>query len=399
MESKSNRTVRTTTGGRRVNNRSAMLRRLKRKRRIALTSILVFFLVLAAVLITAGIFIYKNVTLTKVDLREYTTLSYSGYDGNGTLYAELNGDGKFDDFFSNVTITITPNGGLCNDDEVQITYSYDKEKAKEQKLWVSGKEKIVHMHGLPDANIISYEELFQNADITWEGISPAVSVTVTNTSTEEFLKTVEFQIDEEKEYFAKGDTVTIKAVFDEEQAGKLGYVIESGPDGFTKEVTIDNVDEYVTDASELTTDQIRQLDQHARTLFGDANEFGLRIFCEAHLVPTYVNGKSTFEWTTPQLISIYFNVLSDESYFGQMGVHMNDVKIVYDAAITQSDGVTSGAEAVVRYDNLIKRADGSIDLMLDSGRIISASGSDKNIKKMVGNQEEEEYTSTKIANP
>ena len=76
---------------------------------------------------------------------------------------------------------------------------------------------------------------------------------------------------------------------------------------------------------------------------------------------------------------------------------MNDVKLVYDAPITQSDGVTASTEAVVRYDNLIRRADGTIELNLESGRIISASGSDRNIKKMVNNQEEEEYTSTKLS--
>lgn len=384
------------SNGKTLNNRSAMIKRLKRRRAIVLSATILIFLLLIAGLTTGGIFIYKNVTLTKIDLRDYTNLTYSGYNEEGILHAEIKDDGMYKDFFETVDITITPNGSLSNGEEVELIYTYDKELAKEQKLWVSGTEKTVDMHGLPEAKQVSYDELFQNAKVTWEGISPEVVVTVENTSQEDFLKTIQFQVKGDKEFFAKDDIVVVEAVFDEEQAKKKGYIIESGDNGYQKEIVIDNVDEYLTDASDLTEEDIKQLDQNARTLFGDANEFGLRIFCEAHLIPTYVNGNTTFEWTNPQLISVYFNVLTDQTYLGQMGTRVNDVKFVYDAAITQSDGVTSPAEAVVRYDNLIRRADGTIDLKIDSGRIISASGSDKNIKKMVSNQEEEEYTSTKL---
>ena len=379
-----------------ITTRNAMIKRLKRRRAIVLSATIAIFLLLIAGLTMGGILIYKNATLTKIDLRDYTNLTYSGYNEEGTLHAEIKSDGLYDEFFDTVKIKITPNGSLCNGEEVELIYTYDEELAKEQKLWVSGTEKIVNMHGVPDAIEISYEELFKNASITWEGISPEVVVTVANTSQEEFLKTIQFQIAGGKEFFAKGDTVIVEAIFDEEQAKKKGYVIEPGEKGYQAEVVIDNVDEYLTDASDLTAEDMKQLDQNARTLFGDANEFGLRIFCEAHLVPTYVNGNTTFKWTSPQLISVYFNVLTDQTYLGQMGTRVNDVKFVYDAAITQSDGVASPAEAVVRYDNLIRRADGTIDLKIESGRIISASGSDKNIKKMVSNQEEEEYTSTKL---
>ena len=377
--------------------RSAMIRRLKRRRAKVLTCSILIFILLAAGITFAGITIYKNITLTKIDLREYTTLTYTGYNSRGTLHAEVKGDGLNKDFFDTVKIDISPNGNLSNGQEVILTYSYDEKMAKEQKLWISGTEKTVNMHGLPEATTISCEELFRNAKVTWEGISPEVAVTIENTSTDDFLKTVQFLPTDEKEYYAKGDVITLEAVFDKEQAVKRGYVIESGADGYKKEIVIDNVDEYITDASELTSDQIRQLEDNARGLFGDANEFGLRIFCEAHLMPSYENGNTTFRWTNPRLISVYFNVLTDQSYFGQLGVHMNDVKLVYDAPITQSDGVTASTEAVVRYDNLIRRADGTIELNLESGRIISASGSDRNIKKMVNNQEEEEYTSTKLS--
>lgn len=379
--------------------RSALVKRLKRKRRTVVTMEIITIWIVIAGLFAAGFFIYMNSTRIKINLSEYASLAYSGYDTRGTLFVELNDDGAYEDFFKSVSIDISPNTTLSNGDEVLITYTYDKKIAKELKLWVKGTRQVITMHGLPQATHLTVDKLFANASITWEGISPEVAVTVENISQDDFLKTVTFEIADDKTYFAKGDTVTIEAIFDNQKAEAEGYVIEAGEDGYRKEVVIDDVDEYLLDASELTSEQIKQLDAHARTLFGDANEYGLRIFCEAHLIPVYVNGKSTFQWTSPNLISIYFNVMTDESHFGEKEIHINDIKFVYDAAITQSDGVTSGAEAVVRFDSLIKHPDGTIDLNIDSGKIISASGSDRNIKKLVGNQGEEEYTSTKIELP
>ena len=175
-----------------------MIKRLKRRRAIVLSATILIFLLLIAGLTTGGIFIYKNVTLTKIDLRDYTNLTYSGYNEEGTLHAEIKDDGMYKDFFETVDITITPNGSLSNGEEVELIYTYDKELAKKQKLWVSGTEKTVDMHGLPEAKQVSYDELFQNAKVTWEGISPEVVVTVENTSQEDFLKTIQFQVKGDK---------------------------------------------------------------------------------------------------------------------------------------------------------------------------------------------------------
>ena len=76
---------------------------------------------------------------------------------------------------------------------------------------------------------------------------------------------------------------------------------------------------------------------------------------------------------------------------------VNDVKIVYGVTLTQVDGVSCDAELVVRFDGLIERADGTIDLALDSGNMISASHKDKFIKDIVHNgYTEDTYKSERI---
>ena len=131
--------------------------------------------------------------------------------------------------------------------------------------------------------------------------------------------------------------------------------------------------------------------------FTDANEYGLRIFSEAALLPIWVNKKTTFTWQNPYVISMYFNTAKEEA-LGMTGVMVNDVKIVYGVTLTQANGVNCSAEIVVRFNGLIEKADGTIDLALDSGTMISASHKDKYIKDIVHNAyADEQYNSERIS--
>ena len=75
---------------------------------------------------------------------------------------------------------------------------------------------------------------------------------------------------------------------------------------------------------------------------------------------------------------------------------MNDLKVVYEATLTQPDGQACNAEVVVQYTDLKELADGSIDFALDSGKIIGASIRNTNIKNMVYDTDDGNYISTKL---
>lgn len=113
-------------------------------------------------------------------------------------------------------------------------------------------------------------------------------------------------------------------------------------------------------------------------------------------MPIWVNKKTTFTWKNPYVISMYFNTATEEA-IGDTGIMVNDIKIVYGVTLTQADGVSCDAEIVVRFDGLIEKADGTIDLALDSGTMISASHKDKFIKDIVHNTYvDEQYDSERI---
>ena len=131
------------------------------------------------------------------------------------------------------------------------------------------------------------------------------------------------------------------------------------------------------------------------SLFGDASEYGLRIFSEANLMPIWVNGKTTFVWSNPRLISAYLNKLKPE-YFETEQSHNNDIKLVYMATLSQADGVACNAEVVVQFTDLTIKADGTYDLALDSGRIIAASFKNSHIRDLVNDTYAQEYEAEKL---
>ena len=113
-------------------------------------------------------------------------------------------------------------------------------------------------------------------------------------------------------------------------------------------------------------------------------------------MPIWVNNKTTFTWENPYVISAYFNTAVEDA-FGTIGTMVNDVKIVYGVTLMQANGVSCDAEIVVRFDGLMEKADGTIDLALDTGSMISASHKDKFIKDIVRNTyADEQYDSERI---
>ena len=366
----------------------------KKRRTIQIISRLVL-LTTITIGVILGIVYFLNSDLVKADLNELTSIEFNGYDSKGTIMAKVKRLKGYEKFFDTVSVGFSKSSELSNGDKVTMQYEYDKKIAKELGLKVRAKKKTITIDGLPQAIEISLDKLFENVVVQYEGIAPQVTATIKSSNTDEALKKVTYEILDEKEFYNIGDAIIVKASFDENEMLKEGYHIESGENGYEKTYSVEEVDEYITDANELSKEQIEELKKDAVSLFGDANEFGLRIFCDAKLMPVYKNDRTTFRWLNPEFISAYFSVLSNK-YSGEAGTHVNDVKIVYDAVITQDDGVSCNAEVVVRYQNLIRHTDGSIDLSLDSGSIISASGSDSNIKKLVRNTEDEKYESVKI---
>ena len=331
-----------------------------------------------------------------LDVDDVLALSYSGYNKKGTVSLSFAEDMAHSAFLDNAKLQLlSENGNLANGDLLEIRLIYDKNDAKAQGIRIKEDTCQVEVKGLPKGKRLSSEELFKGLEISYEGIAPALTITVANTSSDPFLQTIEYELIEPKDFYASDDTFSVKAELSEEEAIKNEYILPSSEDAYISEYTLDNRDRYLRDASELSASHIEALNQAANSLFGKADEYGLRIFSEANLMPIWINGKTTFMWSNPRLISVYLSCLKPE-YFEAMQSHNNDVKLVYLATLSQADGVACDAEVVVQFNDLLIRADGSYDLSLDSGQIVAASFKDSHIKDLVNASYNKEYESEKL---
>ncbi len=343
--------------------------------------------VLAAAVITALI-LYNRLSYSYVKLNDMLHVTYSGYNGNGEAVVKVVSPMEYSEFAKTVRPETDQSSGLSNGDTINIKWSYDIKAAKAQKLRIDDTTCRLSVSGLKKLKRITAAELFKNAEITENGISPYETVSVENTGSDDFFRTVKFSVEDGKKFYASGDAYTVTAGFDRKAAEKAGYEIEGTASSVRQSYNVKNGDTYITEAKDITADEIRQMDQTASSLFTDkkAKEYGLRIFREKNLMPVWSGSSTTFRWESPSLISVYFDIRKSDSSDNSVQKHINDVKLIYNAVLTQADGTSCNAEVIVRFEDLIRREDGTNDLNLPSGSVISASAQNANIKELISNE-------------
>ncbi len=375
-----------------VTMRRRKLTKEQRTRQIYIRVCLVLGLIAAA--FVGLYFVLLGMTKTKVDLNENTHITLSGFNGDGVLEATMDTDDTYGAFFETVDVEFSKSSGLSNGDEVTISYTYDKDVAKKYNIKVIATDMHYTVQGLIDPTRVSKEDLFQGVNVTFSGIAPLAEAELT-VADNGFNEVVEYAILGDKTYYNIGDTVRVQAVYNDEMLAEIDCVTDVATEECIKEFIVEGVDHYVTDADEITDDMIASLKKEALSFFTNADEYGMRIFCDAGLVPVYINKKTTFVWNSPNYISSYLNVLKEEN-FGKTGTHVNDLKMCFESVISQADGTACKAEVIVMYENIIIRADGTVDLNLESGGIVSADRRDSHIKALVSNKLDDDYVAEKL---
>jgi hypothetical protein len=107
------------------------------------------------------------------------------------------------------------------------------------------------------------------------------------------------------------------------------------------------------------------------------------------------NGKYTFRWGRVNFISAYFSLIKSGD-LSEDGGRVNDVKMVFESNISQSDGNACYAEAVVIFRNIKRDLNGELKVDLDDASIISVSARDSEIKNIVNPKDNKEYEVTKL---
>jgi len=370
-----------------------VIKKKRRKRRISrkleLRMKITSFIIICLAGLGVGIWCFTSNTV--YSLAAVTKISLVGYDSKGYVKAEIDGSSLTDEeqdlkeILETVEIDFSKEENLSNGEQIEIFYTYDEKLAEELDIEISDATTTFMVENLPQAEVITYEQLFSDIEVKFDGMSPALTAEVVNNSSHPYIQTMDYAIRNPKDFYKKGDVIIVEALFDEQEAVDYRYAVEAGNDGYSKEYSIENIDTYLMDYEKITDDMLDTLIQAGTECFTDANEYGLRIFSEAGRMPIWINKKTTFEWQNPYVISAYFNVAKEDA-LATAGEFMNDIKIVYGVTLMQADGVNCDAEIVVRFNGIMEKADGSIDLAIESGSMISASHKDKFIKDIVRNK-------------
>ncbi|MCR4655746.1 MAG: hypothetical protein K5770_05890 [Lachnospiraceae bacterium] len=387
----------------------------KKKKSETITGILAALILVFVVSGIVAAIVLSHREYATVSLKDFYFKTYSGYNGKGTIEADLN-EGMFnekiseaianynksffkskdiseDDFkslISTLYVNLPPENSLKNGDTINILYNCDLALANRLNIRIEGREETVNVAGLKDAKLYSVEDLFRDIEPDFKGMSPNITLNLINNSEDPFLQNIVYSPVEYREFYTAGEIVKIRAFFSEAECLNSQVAVERPSTECVKEYTAQGEGEYVKSASDLNREVLLEAAEAGKKAFNDANAWGVRVFIEAGLVPIYINKQATFSWLSPSVNRLYFKSVKD-SAAGKSGNHYNDLDIIYSCDMTQADGVTTSVRAAVRFSDIIKMADGSLSYDFSSPSIISASHIAKNVTKVVSDYYQSDY--------
>lgn len=377
--------------------------RRRRRNRIIVLIFALLFILCAIIILRASL----SLPYREVDLSKLAKVSFEGFNGDGKvnivvddaavdkLLASVKADqddawlktdevddADYANFRQSLYFTTPRPVGLSNGESVDIVAGCDKQLAKKLKIGVKESSAKYTVTGLRDVTKITLDDVFKDLDVSFSGVSPALTISIANNSTQPLVKRMVFEIEDPKEFYATGDIVRIHAVYTDDMASETGYAVDRPHEECVRDYEATSDTYYLASAEELPSDILKKAIDAGKRAFKDANEYGVRIFCEANLVPVYINKKATFKYSTPDYVSSYFKTVRPENA-GQLGLSYNDLDIIYEVRISQADGVSCMAYGAVRFSDIIRNADGSYTYDFSSPALLSESYFSDRVKKNV----------------
>lgn len=370
-----------------------------------------------AVLLAALIVVFKVADRkTEINLAEYVSVSFDGYEGYGNasvgynetilrdiasavtnktadeeqfvkmirvrdeegiekLMGKHGGDAGVllelvDEIFDAPKLDKSKN--LKNGDEVTVHFDVDSSGAKELGIKLTGESKKVTVEGL---NALKKVNPFDYIDVSFSGISPAGSIRLQKKESDEsVMQAVTIRVDKIIEKAADGaamseveqgddvtlqglklgDTVTVTAIIDKNKE-QLRQEYAAELTETSREFVVDGIAEYVSDAAEL--------ENHA--LFDK-----LKMQTETVLKVFFTKEKKTIAQSDMQYEGYYFLGCKDAEKVTGSPAKYNKMYVIYSATVKTKDKKYNDFTPTkvyfpVGYQNIVKGADGDITANLD----------------------------------
>lgn len=247
-----------------------------------------FWGVLSLVIICMLLIIISMSQPKKLNLNEYISVEFEGYNSIGTANINIDSDGieaklaeimklepKDDSFIGELLseepyeemqkildcedlfeVSIDKSDALTNGDVVTLSFEIDNETAKEYNVRYVGKETEYVVEGLEDIEII---DAFADFTVEFQGISPQGEFIGIYNGSNEYLSSHDFEVDSNYK-LRNGDIVQVNIDVDEEYLASQGYALKE----ISRSYTVEGLDEYILSYDSLSEDFLDYAKQEAQ---------------------------------------------------------------------------------------------------------------------------------------
>jgi hypothetical protein len=209
----------------------------------------------------------------KIDLSNAYVVTVQGLDTQGEADVQINKENLeaallskkidpflADSFIDSIKCNLNKAENLKNGDEIVAKIDYNQALASQLKLSFKNTNKKIVVSGLEKGKEI---DIFKDIQVDFTGTSPSGSVSIINKSKDPFIENIDFR--PSKDEVKNGDKIEIIASYDKNEAIKAKYLVKE----YSKEITVTGLPEYLQKASQLTSEHIASLHQHAEKSIQD----------------------------------------------------------------------------------------------------------------------------------
>ena len=355
------------------------------------------FIALIAVVMIIGFIIYNN----RFDVRNYISVSYVGANDYASPEFSLDKEGLKNALIGDKTdanvlsainslvnsIEVSSDAtDLSNGDKIEVYINYDSSYGDAAGVKLNLTKYSLRVDGISSGTKIS---LFDNIEVTFQGISPEATVLITNNASDEYLQSLTFTADKTTN-ISFGDTVIVSCDQNYEDIARHGYLVDS----LEASYTADKLGEYINGVEDIDISVINEIVEEAKSaITTETNDTTFRMLYKASGNKDYLKQANTETATDITLVSKY--LLAN----GTNGSDYNNVIILlFSAKISNQESSETVYFAFSYYNSYI-----SVDNQFDVVRNLSTENYEvsTNLDSLVNsliNSQKERYMVYELSN-
>lgn len=371
---------------------------LKEVKKVIPKKVIAFvFIALLVIIVIIGIVIYNH----RFDVRNYITVSYVGANDYASPEFSVDKEGLKNALIGDKTdanvlsainslvnsIEVSSEAtDLSNGDKFEINISYDKSYEEAAGVKLNLTKYSIRVEGVSSGTKIS---LFDNIEVTFQGISPEATVLITNNSEDEYLQSLTFEADKTTN-ISFGDTVIVSCKESYEDIARHGYLVDS----LEASYTADKLGEYINGVEDIDINVINEIvEESKKAITTKTSDTTFRMLYKATANKDYLKQANVETASDIKLVSKY--LLAN----GTNGSDYNNVLILIFSATISNESASETVYFAFSYYNSYITVDNQFSVIRsESNDNYDVSTSLESLQNSLINSQKERYTVYELNN-